>query len=58
MKMKKLLETMALIGAIGADSMASAQNLSLAYFMGPKHPFNAGVFTPFAEKLAEISGGG
>jgi len=55
--MKKLLGTMALMGALGAGSMASAQNLSLAYFMGPKHPMNAGVFTPFAEKLAEVSGG-
>ena len=31
--------------------------MSLAYFMGPKHPMNAAVFTPFAEKLAEVSGG-
>ncbi|MEM1237405.1 MAG: TRAP transporter substrate-binding protein [Pseudomonadota bacterium] len=35
----------------------SADTLSLAYFMGPKHPMNAAVFTPFAEKLAEVSGG-
>ncbi len=25
--------------------------------MGPKHPMNAAVFTPFAERLAEVSGG-
>jgi len=25
--------------------------------MGPKHPMNKAVFTPFAEKLAEVSGG-
>jgi TRAP-type C4-dicarboxylate transport system substrate-binding protein len=36
---------------------ASAGELSLAYFMGPKHPMNAAVFTPFAKKLAELSGG-
>ena len=36
---------------------ASAGELSLAYFMGPKHPMNAAVFTPFADKLAELSGG-
>ena len=36
---------------------ASARELSLAYFMGPKHPMNAAVFKPFAEKLAEVSGG-
>ncbi|WP_136656489.1 TRAP transporter substrate-binding protein [Nitratireductor sp. XY-223] len=38
-------------------SVAEAKELSLAYFMGPKHPMNAAVFTPFAEKLAEVSGG-
>ncbi len=36
---------------------ASAGDLSLAYFMSPKHPMNAAVFTPFAEKLAEVSDG-
>ena len=40
-----------------AGSTASAGELSLAYFMGPKHPMNAGVMTPFGEKLAELSGG-
>ena len=34
-----------------------AADLSLSYFMGPKHPMNKAVFTPFAEKLAELSGG-
>lgn len=44
--------------ALTASSVAvQAQELSLAYFMGPKHPMNAAVFTPFAEKLAEVSGG-
>ena len=38
-------------------SAATAAELSLAYFMGPKHPMNAAVFTPFAEKLEEVSGG-
>tara|TARA_Y100000815_G_scaffold92441_1_gene81443 strand:+ start:33659 stop:34639 length:981 start_codon:yes stop_codon:yes gene_type:complete len=36
---------------------ASAKDMSLAYWMGPKHPMNAGLFEPFAEKLAEVSGG-
>ncbi len=36
---------------------AEAEELSLAYFMGPGHPMNAAVFTPFAEALAEASGG-
>lgn len=34
-----------------------AEELSLAYWMGPGHPMNAAVFTPFAENLAEVSGG-
>ena len=51
-----------LIGLAGAALLAmgvtaSAAELSLAYFMGPKHPMNKAVFTPFAEKLAEVSGG-
>ncbi|SIO11195.1 TRAP transporter substrate-binding protein [Vannielia litorea] len=34
-----------------------AKDLALSYFMGPNHPLNEAVFTPFAEKLAEVSGG-
>ncbi|NOZ32476.1 MAG: TRAP transporter substrate-binding protein [Alphaproteobacteria bacterium] len=40
-----------------AAGPALSQQLSLSYFMGPAHPMNAAVFTPFAEKLAEVSGG-
>ena len=35
----------------------NAAEFSLSYFMGPKHPMNRAVFTPFAEKLSEASGG-
>jgi TRAP-type transport system periplasmic protein len=42
---------------LATTGLAKAQELSLAYFMGPKHPMNAAVFTPFAEKLAQVSGG-
>ena len=38
-------------------SISLATELSLAYFMGPKHPMNKGVFTPFGDKLNEVSGG-
>jgi TRAP-type C4-dicarboxylate transport system substrate-binding protein len=57
---------MRLLNIIAATSMAlgtlatyqaSAKELSLAYFMGPKHPMNKGVFTPFGDKLKAISGG-
>ena len=36
---------------------APAQELSLAYFMGPKHPMNAGMFTPFAEQISAATNG-
>lgn len=54
--MNKLL-TVAAAAALIASGAANARELSLAYFMGPKHPMNAAVFMPFAEKLAELSGG-
>lgn len=41
----------------GLTAPAMAKELSLSYFMGPKHPMNRAVFTPFAKKLAEVSGG-
>ena len=41
----------------GLGSAAAEKELSLSYFMGPKHPMNKALFTPFAEKLAELSGG-
>jgi TRAP-type transport system periplasmic protein len=45
------------LAAFGSAPAAVAQPLSLSYFMGPAHPMNKAVFTPFAEKLAEVSGG-
>ena len=53
----KLLMTVAAAAGIAIGTAAAAQELSLAHFMGPKHPMNKAVFTPFAEKLAELSGG-
>lgn len=41
---------------IVAPSLAKKE-LSLAYFMGPKHPMNKALMTPFATKLASLSGG-
>ena len=43
--------------AFGAAGGAGATELRLSYFMGPKHPMNKAVFTPFADKLKELSGG-
>ena len=49
-----LLAGAMMTGLVGS---ATADELSLAYFMGPNHPMNKAVFTPFAERLAEVSGG-
>ena len=51
------LTTLLAAGAIAAAGAADARELALAYFMGPKHPMNAAVFQPFAERLEELSGG-
>lgn len=51
------LTAFATIAGLAMTGLAAAKDLSLAYFMGPKHPMNAAVFTPFADKLAEVSGG-
>ncbi|MBO6784722.1 MAG: TRAP transporter substrate-binding protein [Alphaproteobacteria bacterium] len=56
------LKTIAIAAGFAAASVtgattAFADELSLAYFMGPKHPMNKGVMTPFGERLAELSGG-
>lgn len=53
----KYLAPVAALASMLAGGVASAEELSLSYFMGPKHPMNAAVFTPFAERLAEVSGG-
>lgn len=50
----------AVVAAIALGAMtggAFAAEMSLSYFMSPKHPMNKAVFTPFANKLAEVSGG-
>ncbi len=46
-----------LAATLAVPGMAAAKELKLAYFMSPKHPMNSAVFTPFAEALAELSGG-
>ncbi len=56
----KHLTKLAFASLIAAGTMAGAaqtSELSLAYFMGPKHPMNNGLMTPFGEKLAELSEG-
>ncbi len=53
----KTLLALAAAATLALTGTGQARDLSLAYFMGPKHPMNAAVFMPFADKLAEVSGG-
>lgn len=53
--MKRFLAILATAVTLG--STADARDLSLAYFMGPNHPMNAGLMTPFGKQLAEATGG-
>lgn len=53
----KTLLALATAASLAVPGAAAARDLALAYFMGPSHPMNNAVFTPFAEKLAELSGG-
>jgi len=57
MKRATILSLTAASMLFGGLAPSLAGEYSLSYFMGPKHPMNAAVFTPFAEKLAEVSGG-
>ncbi|WP_282027029.1 TRAP transporter substrate-binding protein [Limimaricola cinnabarinus] len=53
----KTFTAIATAACIMAAPVVAAKDLALSYFMGPNHRMNAAVFTPFAEKLAEVSGG-
>ena len=55
--MKRLIIGLTTAFSLLNSTPALSDELSLAYFMGPRHPMNAAVFTPFAERLAELSGG-
>jgi TRAP-type C4-dicarboxylate transport system substrate-binding protein len=56
MTIKTALAAAVAASAIGGAAQADTE-FSLSYFMGPKHRFNEAFFTPFAENLAEASGG-
>ncbi|MGI9449099.1 MAG: TRAP transporter substrate-binding protein [Geminicoccaceae bacterium] len=55
--MKGILATATAATVIALIGAAEAKDLSLAYFMGPKHPMNAGLMTPFGEQLAKATDG-
>jgi len=56
--MKRFFVAATLAAAAAVPStQAFGDELALGYFMGPRHPMNAGVFTPFGEAVAEASNG-
>ncbi|MEM1285859.1 MAG: TRAP transporter substrate-binding protein [Pseudomonadota bacterium] len=57
MKLMKWVAQSAVLSAALVASPVAADGLALGYFMGPNHPMNAAVFTPFAERVSEVSGG-
>ena len=55
--MKRILLALAIGALFAFPGVTYAKNLALSYFMGPSHPMNAGIFTPFAERLEQVSDG-
>lgn len=51
------LTALAAATLLAGTTLAAAKDFSLAYWMGPRHPMNAALFEPFAERLEEVSGG-
>ena len=56
MNLKRAILATVALGVLSGAALAQTE-FSLSYFMGPKHRFNEAFFTPFADKLAELSGG-
>jgi len=56
MTLKRAILATLSLAFLGGAAHAETE-FSLSYFMGPKHRFNEAFFTPFGEKLAELSGG-
>lgn len=56
MNLKRAILATVALGVLSGAALAQTE-FTLSYFMGPKHRFNEAFFTPFADKLAELSGG-
>lgn len=56
MTLKRAILATVTLGVLSGAALAQTE-FTLSYFMGPKHRFNEAFFTPFADKLAELSGG-
>lgn len=56
MTLKRAILATVTLGVLSGAALADTE-FTLSYFMGPKHRFNEAFFTPFADKLAELSGG-
>ena len=56
--MRRRLLALAGVGLLALNPISAfAGELSLAYFMSPKHPMNSGIFTPFGEQLEAATNG-
>jgi len=56
MTLKRAILATVAFGVLSGAALAETE-FTLSYFMGPKHRFNEAFFTPFADKLTELSGG-
>tara|TARA_R110002126_G_scaffold291767_1_gene457246 strand:+ start:62658 stop:63644 length:987 start_codon:yes stop_codon:yes gene_type:complete len=56
MTLKRAILATVALGVLSGAALAETE-FTLSYFMGPKHRFNEAFFTPFADKLAKLSGG-
>jgi TRAP-type transport system periplasmic protein len=56
MTLKRAILATVAFGVLSGAALAQTE-FTLSYFMGPKHRFNEAFFTPFADKLTELSGG-
>lgn len=57
MSLRSKALVIALSALFASGSVPADINLSLAYFMGPKHYLNRSVFTPFAKHVEQLSNG-
>lgn len=56
-RITKIAAAAVMVMGMGLSVSAAADELSLAYLMGPKHPVNAGLITPFGDKPTELLSG-
>lgn len=56
-KVSKAVASAAFAGSVVLGGVAAAEELKLAHFMSPKHPLHTSVYGPWAQELAQATGG-